>query len=91
MSRNTASAPFRPSRRALRGARTAQSPLRCGSPSMAATPSPAAESGALGERDLFRGSLGDGQVAVGDAFGEDAHGVVRVQAFVMLDAHPEIA
>ena len=25
---------------------------------MAATPSPAAESGALGERDLFRGSLG---------------------------------
>ena len=32
MSRNTASAPFRPSRRAPRGVQTAESPPRCGSP-----------------------------------------------------------
>ncbi len=33
MSRNTAGAPFRPSRRAPRGARTVECPLLCGLPS----------------------------------------------------------
>ena len=33
MSRNTASAPFRPSRRAPRGGRTVEIPPRCGPPS----------------------------------------------------------
>ena len=49
MSRNTANAPFGPSRRASRRAVARLA--------MAATPSPPANSGALGERDLFRGYL----------------------------------
>ena len=49
--------PFRPSRRAPRGARTVECPCSAGCFPMAVTPSPPANSGALGERDLCRGSL----------------------------------